>query len=62
MGIEIELVLVRRSPLTCFFVRAENDVFLMWRSIDLVLVCVGEMDLVFVFGPKTNLFQFEHRT
>ena len=44
------------------FVRAENYLFLMWRSIDLVFVWVVEFDLVFVCGPKITWFCCENWT
>ena len=52
MGIEIYWVFVRGSKLTWFCVRAENDLFSVWGSIDLVFVYMVETDLFFVCGPK----------
>ena len=50
--IEIDLVLVRESRLSYFFVRAEDYLFSMWRSHDLVFVWVVNIYLVLVCGPK----------
>ena len=36
------------SKLTWFRVRAENNIFLVWGSIEFVFVQVVEIDLVFV--------------
>ena len=47
---------MRGSRLTCFFVRVENDLFLMRGSIDVVFVWVVECDLVLVCGLKTTWF------
>ena len=68
-GVEIDFVVFRpiivwfsgpdrlwRSRLTYFFVSAENNLFLMWRSIDLIFVWVVEINLGFVCGPKITWF------
>ena len=39
-----------------FFVRAENDLFLVWGSIDLVSVGVVEITLVSYAGRKSRGF------
>ena len=39
-----------------FCVRAENDLFLVWGSIAVVLVRVVEIDLVSVCWPKITWF------
>ena len=55
------LVLLYGSKMTWFCLQAENDLFLVWLSIDLVLVWVVEMDLVFSCGPEIAWCQCEHR-
>ena len=49
-------VLVLGSRLTRFSVRAENELFLMWRLIGLFFVRVVEVDLIVVCGPKITWF------
>ena len=36
--------------------RAENDMFLLWGSTDLVFVWVVDIDLIFVCGPEITSF------
>ena len=50
---EIGLVLERGSKLTWFWCSGQDDLFLVWGSIDSVFVSVVEIGLVFAFGPKT---------
>ena len=50
----IYLVLVYGSKLC---VRAENYLFLVWGSIDVIFVRVVEIDLVFVCWPKITWLQ-----
>ena len=62
-GIEINLVLASGSNLTCFLcagqnrprfcARAENDLVLVWGSIDLVFVRVVEVGLFLYAGRKS---------
>ena len=53
-AIDIDFVIMWVSKLT-FFVRMENFLCLMWKSIDLISVWMVEIDFVFVGGQKKHL-------
>ena len=52
--IEIDLVLLRGSRVTFFFMEAANDLFFMYRSVEFDFVCAVGIRLVFVCGPITT--------